>query len=151
MACIYAGNVLEKLPQSLALKNICKMIRDWLAAMLNDITNCKRAGRSSTQTVYFSKLMLELLKLMKKNGYIEDFTIEEDKFKKVIIKIGNLHKCQAIKPRFFVNMKNIDRYIKRYLPARDVGILIVSTSKGLMSHKDAIEKNIGGCLIAYCY
>lgn len=127
------------------------MIRDWLAAMLNDITNCRKAGKTSTVITSFSNLMVEVLKLMKSNSYISDFSIEEDKFKKLNITIGKLHECRAIKPRIFVNMKNIEGYVRRYLPSRDIGILIISTNKGLISHKDAIEKKIGGCLIAYCY
>lgn len=157
MICIYAGIVLEKLPHSLDLKNICKiknnvkMTRDWLAAMLNDLVNCKKAGKNQTIAMPVSKLMLGVLKLMKEHGYIENFKVEEDKFKKVIIKIGKLNNCKAIKPRFFVNSKNIEHYIRRFLPARDIGILIVSTNKGLITHKEALEKKIGGSLIAFCY
>jgi len=45
----------------------------------------------------------------------------------------------------------MEQYIKRFLPARDIGILIISTSKGLMTHKEAMEKGAGGSLIAYCF
>lgn len=127
------------------------MIRDWLAAMLNDLVNCKRAEKRETTATPVSKLMLDVLKLMKEHGYIEDFKLEEDKFKKVIIKIGKLNNCKAIKPRFFVNNKNIEQYIRRFLPARDIGILIISTSKGLITHREALEKKLGGSLIAFCY
>jgi len=127
------------------------MIRDWLAATLNDMTNCRKSGKTKTVVTPVPKILVELLELMKKNNYVEDFVIEEDKFKKVTITIGKIHKCQAIKPRVFVNMKNIHSYVKRHLPSRDSGILVISTNKGLMSHREAMEKNIGGCLIAYCY
>jgi len=40
---------------------------------------------------------------------------------------------------------------KRFLPARDMGILVVSTSEGVMSHHEAAEKNLGGRLLAYVY
>ena len=40
---------------------------------------------------------------------------------------------------------------KRYLPAKDFGILIMSTSKGIMTHYDAKKKNLGGKLLSYCY
>ncbi len=43
------------------------------------------------------------------------------------------------------------KYARRYLPARDMGVLILSTSQGLMTHHAALEKNIGGSLIAYVY
>ena len=48
-------------------------------------------------------------------------------------------------------MDEIDKYVRRFLPSRDFGFIIVSTSKGLMTHEEAIEKNIGGSLIAYIF
>ena len=45
----------------------------------------------------------------------------------------------------------LEKFEKRYLPAKGFGLIIVSTSKGLMTHVDAEEKNIGGKMIAYCY
>jgi small subunit ribosomal protein S8 len=37
------------------------------------------------------------------------------------------------------------------LPSRDIGIMVVSTSKGVLAHKNAEEKNIGGRLLAFVY
>jgi small subunit ribosomal protein S8 len=39
----------------------------------------------------------------------------------------------------------------RYLPAKEFGILIMTTPKGVMTHKQAKEENIGGILLAYVY
>ncbi len=127
------------------------VVRDWLSTMLNDIMNCKKAGKKETTITPVSNLMLGVLKILKENDYIEDFKVEEDKFRKVVIKIKKINKCGSIKPRFFVKKNGFDKYIRRYLPARGFGIIIVSTNKGLMTHREAIEKNIGGSLIAYCY
>lgn len=125
--------------------------RDWLSSMLNDLVNCKKAGKKETVAIPASKIILQVLKIMKEKGYVNEFKIEEDKFNKVLIKIGKLNNCGAIKPRYFVKKDDFDKYIKRYLPARNIGILIVSTNKGIITHQEAIEKNIGGCLLAYCY
>jgi small subunit ribosomal protein S8 len=127
------------------------VVKDHLSAMMNDIMNCKKANKRETVVIPVTKLILEVLKIMKKNGYIEDFKIEEDKFKKAVIKIGKLNDCNAIKPRFYVKKKEIYKYIARYLPSRSLGILIVSTNKGLITQDEVIAKNIGGSLIAYCY
>ena len=62
-----------------------------------------------------------------------------------------MNKCNAIKPRYNVTKNKIDKYMRRYLPSKDMGIIIVSTNKGLMTHIDAYDKNIGGALIAYFY
>ncbi|MBI2124808.1 30S ribosomal protein S8 [Candidatus Pacearchaeota archaeon] len=87
---------------------------------------------------------------MKSHGHIESYALNE-KEKKLEIKIGSLNECCSIKPRFYANVGRMNKYIRRYLPAKDFGIVIVSTSKGLMTHAEAAEKNIGGSLIAYAY
>lgn len=125
--------------------------RDWLSSMLNDLVNCKNAGKRETVAIPASKIILQVLKIMKEKGYVDDFKVEEDKFNKVLIKIGKLNSCGAIKPRFFVKKEDFEKYVKRYLPARNLGILIVSTNKGIMTHQEAMDKGIGGCLLAYCY
>ena len=127
------------------------VVKDHLSAMLNDLMNCKKARKRETFVIPASKYIIEVLKIMKKHGYIEDFKIEEEKFKKIIITISKINKCGAIKPRFYVKKDELSRYIQRFLPARDFGILIISTNKGMMTHKEAIEKNLGGSLIAYCF
>ena len=45
----------------------------------------------------------------------------------------------------------MNKYVKRYLPARDIGALIITTNQGLMTHQTALDKNLGGSLIAYFY
>jgi ribosomal protein S8 len=42
-------------------------------------------------------------------------------------------------------------YVRRYLPSKEIGILIISTNKGVMSHKDAIRERIGGVALGYVY
>ncbi|MEM4719654.1 MAG: 30S ribosomal protein S8 [Candidatus Pacearchaeota archaeon] len=125
--------------------------RDWISSLLNDIMNCKKAGKYETVIVGGSKMILDVLEIMKKHGYLTKIEIEEEKFNKIKIKIGKLNECRAIKPRFSVKKDGFEKYIRRFLPARDVGIIIVSTSKGLMTHQEAIEKGMGGSLIAYCF
>ena len=50
-----------------------------------------------------------------------------------------------------MSKEEYEKFEKRYLPAKGFGIIIVSTPKGLMIHKEAISKVTGGKLIAYCY
>lgn len=125
--------------------------RDWVSAMMNDLLNCRKANKKETAITPTSNLIIEILKIMKSCRYIEDYKIENEKFDKIKIKIGKLNSCGSIKPRFFVKKNEFEKYIRRFLPARDFGILIVSTNKGIMTHKEAIEKGLGGSLIAYAY
>jgi len=123
---------------------------DTLANALNCLMNAKRAGKFSCTIKPVSKFVISVLEIMKKKGHIE-YSVNKDNQQAVDVKIKNLNKCGAIKPRFYAKKDEVIKYIKRYLPARDFGFLIISTSKGIMDDKDAAEKETGGSLIAYCY
>ncbi|MEM2707643.1 MAG: 30S ribosomal protein S8 [Candidatus Pacearchaeota archaeon] len=128
------------------------VVRDWLSNALNHFMNCLRVGKKETEIWPVNNLMLNVFEIMKKHGYIESYEISKEKnARKVKVKLGNIHECKAIKPRYVVRKKFYDKYMQRYLPARNIGILIISTNQGLMTHSEAIEKGLGGVLIAYCY
>ncbi|RLG12342.1 30S ribosomal protein S8 [Candidatus Pacearchaeota archaeon] len=132
------------------MKNIVKMSQDIVADALNMIKNAKRARKDSVKINRISNLLIEILKIMKQNDKIKKYKINS-KEKSIEITLGDLSECKAIKPRFTVNKDQIEKYKRRYLPARDIGILIISTNKGLMTHEEAKEEGIGGSLIAYFY
>jgi small subunit ribosomal protein S8 len=44
-----------------------------------------------------------------------------------------------------------EKWEKRFLPARGFGILLISTTKGIMTHEDAKKQHLGGKLLAYVY
>jgi small subunit ribosomal protein S8 len=90
---------------------------------------------------------------MQLNGYIGEFEFIDDgrlgKFKVQLL--GRINKCGAIKPRFASKVGEFEGWEKKFLPSRDVGLMIVSTSKGVIAHKDAEQKNVGGRLLAFVY
>ena len=131
------------------LKNIVKMSHDVIADGLNNIMNAKRAGKESVVLTRFSKVLIKVLEIAKENNYIKDF--KEGKGDLEIIFDKELNLIRSIKPRNNVTVKRIEFYMRRYLPAKDMGVIVISTNKGLMTHKDAFEKNLGGSLIAYMY
>ena len=124
------------------------MTRDVVSDGLNQMMNALRARKNSVTLRYHSKLLMSVLAIAKLRGYVRSYQIEEGKLKIVFDK---LNACNAIKPRFMVNVEEIDIYIKRYLPAKDIGTIIISTNQGLMTHQTAQDKNVGGSLIAYFY
>src|SRR3989338_3938899 len=126
------------------------MAHDIISDALNNIMNAKRARKKSAVARTYSKVLIEILKIAKEEGYIEDFKINE-KEKNIRINFSRLIECKAIKPRFFASVEGNEAYVRRFLPARDLGVIIISTNKGLMTHKEAIEKNTGGALVAYFY
>lgn len=124
------------------------MSQDTVADGLNQIMNAKKAGKTIVEIKQHSKLLLSVLAIAKLRGYIKGYKINGTK---LTLETGKLNGCNAIKPRFVIQVDEIEKYVKRYLPARHIGILVLSTSKGLMTHLTALEKNIGGSLIAYFY
>lgn len=126
------------------------MSHDTVADGLNMIRNAKRANKENIKIKIISNLLIEVLKIMKSNGAIKRFKIDT-KEKSLSIGIGDLMDCKAIKPRFTVKRESIEKYRRRYLPSRNFGTIVVSTNKGLMTHEEAQEQNLGGCLIAYFY
>ena len=126
------------------------MSQDVVSDGINIIRNANKAKKESAKIKRISNLLIEILKIMKQKGAIKKYKIDS-KGKSVEINIGSLSECKAIKPRFTVNKTQIEKYRRRYLPSRKIGTMILSANKGLMTHEEASEENIGGCLIAYFY
>jgi len=117
---------------------------------LNEIMNAKRAGKVQLTVKPVSKLLIKVLDLMKERDYI-DYKVNKEGFGSITIMIKKLNECRAINPRFYTQTDEFDKYVRRFLPAREFGMIIVSTDKGVMTHYDALDKNIGGSLLAYCF
>lgn len=126
------------------------MAHDIVADGLNMIRNAKKAGKDTVKIRRISNLLIEVLKIMKQKGAIKKYKIDS-KDKAIEVSIDNLYECKAIKPRFTVKVDQIERYRRRYLPSRNMGSVVISTNKGLITHDEAQEEKIGGCLIAYFY
>ena len=126
------------------------MSQDITADALNMIKNAKKVGKEHVEIKKISNLLIEILKIMKQEGAIKKYKIDVKK-RIVEITIGELSECKAIKPRFTVDKNQIEKYRRRYLPARNLGTMIISTNKGLMTHEEAYAEGTGGCLIAYFY
>lgn len=128
------------------------MRHDLLSDVLSAIKNGDKAGKRETVTP-FSKLVKNVLLILQKHNYIGDFEYIDDKRggKVRIQLLGKINECNSIKPRFFVNKNEYEKYEKRFLPAIGLGFLIVSTSQGVIIHDVAKEKGLGGTLLAYVY
>jgi small subunit ribosomal protein S8 len=128
-------------------------MNDPLANALNNILNAERAAKKSCIVKPNSKIIRSVLDIMKKNHYIGDFKIIDNN-KGGIIEVnllGKINNTGVIKPRFSVTRKEFEKFEKRFLPAKDFGFIIISTSKGIMTHNEAKEKGLGGKLLSYCY
>lgn len=128
------------------------MLQDSLADVLSTIKNAERVGKKECVT-RASKIIKPVLKVIQDNGYIGTFEFIDDgrsgKFK-IELK-GKIIDCNVIKPRFSTEVDELEKWEKRYLPAREFGLLILSTPKGIIDHKKAKELHIGGKLLAYIF
>ncbi len=124
------------------------MSQDIVSDGLNRIMNAKVAGQTEVTLKHHSKFLQNILAIGKLKGYISEYSVTS---KVLVVVFGNLNKCKAVKPRYIVKVKDIDKYIRRYLPARGIGSIIISTSKGLVTHQTALDKGIGGSIVAYFY
>ena len=129
------------------------MLNDPLANVMSQILNNELIGKTECLVKPTSKLIKELLKVMKDNEYIADFReVEDNKGNYIVLSLsGNINKCGVIKPRYSIKTNEFEKFERRFLPAKGLGILFVSTPKGIMTHYDAKSKKTGGKLLAYCY
>lgn len=128
------------------------MLNDPLANVLNNIMNAQRIGKTNSVATPISKMTKKILQLMQDNQYIGAVEYKETRGGiATITLLGKINRCGVIKPRFSVQKEEYTKFEKRFLPARDFGIIIVSTSAGLMTHLEAKEKGLGGKLIAFIY
>ena|SRR3989344_2296596 len=126
------------------------MAHDIVADALNMMRNAKKANKENIRIGIISNLLIEILKIMKQKGAVKKYKINP-KDKSLEISLGEFIECKAIKPRFSCNKSQIEKYRRRYLPSRDIGTVIISTSKGLMTHEEAESEKMGGSLISYFY
>ena len=125
------------------------MSQDILSDGLNQIMNAVRIGKQELTIRRYSKVLINLFEMMNAKGHISYGINEGDKT--ATVKIIKLNECRAVKPRYYVSVDSIDRYLRRFLPSRNFGSLVISTNKGLINHKEAIANKIGGSVIAYFY
>jgi len=124
-----------------------------IANMLSKILNAEKVGKADCEMRPYSKPAEKLLVILKEKGYITDFSSETGvQGGHFVVKLaGRINKCGVISPNFNVQKDGYEPYEKRFLPAKGFGILLVTTSKGVMTHEEALAKGLGGRLLGYCY
>ncbi len=129
------------------------MLLDVLNDAMATIRNAELAGKQECHVRPASKLIGRVLTVLQESGYVRGVERVEDGrggIYKVLLK-GSINDCGVIKPRFSVKRTDLDKYEARYLPAQDFGILILTTTAGVIGHARAKELGVGGKLLAYVY
>jgi len=116
------------------------------------IKNAEAIGKRSC-IVPSSKIIKEVLKIMQKNKYIGSFEFIDDgksgKFRVELV--GRINNCGVIRPRFELRKDEFIKWEKRFLPSVNIGLLFLTTSNGIMDHRQAKKEKIGGGLLGFVY
>ena len=128
------------------------MAIDLLGDAMNTIKTHEMAGVQDC-TVRATKLVGEILKLFKENGYVKEYEFVDDGrggHYKVLLG-GHINNCGVIKPRTPVKKGDWAKTEQRYIPGVGVGIIVASTPLGILTNREAQEKQVGGRLLAFVY
>ena len=128
---------------------------DPIADMLTRIRNANQMRYKEVE-VPASKMKLEIARILKEEGFINDYKVKKNNVQNIIVlslKYGQN------KERVITGLKRISKPgLRVYAKATEVprvlnglGIAIISTSKGLMTDKEARRNNLGGEVLAYIW
>lgn len=131
------------------------MVTDPIADMLTRIRNANQM-RDKEVEVPASNLKIEIAKILKEEGFVNDYKIKKNNVQNIIV--INL-KYTENKVRVITGLKRISKPgLRVYVKAEEVpkvlnglGIAIISTSKGVMTDKKARELSLGGEVLAYVW
>lgn len=126
---------------------------DPLANALSAIDNAESVGHLTQTVSPASNEIGSVLEVFYDRGYIDGFEVVEDgKAGEFEVELkGGINACGPVTPRYSAGADEFEKWEKRFLPARDYGTLVVTTSHGILSHYEARETGVGGQVIAYVY
>lgn len=130
-------------------------VNDPIADMLTRIRNAKQMRYKEVE-VPASKMKIEIARILKEEGFINDYKIKKNNVQNIIVlnlKYGE-HKEQVITGLKRISKPGLRVYAKADEVPRvlnGLGIAIISTSKGVMSDKEARKQNLGGEVLAYIW
>ena len=129
---------------------------DPIADMLTRIRNGVQANMSAVDVTTCSKVKVEIAKILKKEGYIENYAVEGEGIeKKIVVTL----KYGAHGEKVITGIKRISKPGLRVYAKGDnlpkvlngLGVAIISTSNGMMTDREARKQHIGGEVIAYVW
>jgi len=131
------------------------MLTDPIADMLARIRNANKAMHDTVQ-MPTSRAKIEIARLLKEEGYIRDFRIEDgESFNMLVVEL----KYGRNRERIITDLKRISKPGRRIYARKDrlprvlggMGTAILSTSKGVMTSRTAEQQGIGGEVICFVW
>jgi len=129
-------------------------VTDPIADLLARVRNAAAAGKHE-MFVPYSKIKSEIIRILKEEGYITDYVLDNEAAHPRI-KITNK---MANRTSAITGLKRVSRPgLRRYVGAQEIprvlggmGVSILSTSRGILSGREAKKQNVGGELLAYIW
>lgn len=132
-------------------------VTDPIADYLTRIRNAQQAGHRIVE-IPSSRMKKAITEILYDQGYILKYMFDDEAGKQGIIKIALKYDLHTKKPIIRKLGRISKPGLRKYSPTGDIpriinglGIAIVSTSKGVMTDKQARTQNVGGELICYVY
>ena len=124
-----------------------------IADGMSALKNAGDTGKTEVIIEPVSKLLGAMLRIMQDAGYIGGFEfIDDGRGGQLKVHLtGKINRCGAITPRFSVQLDEMEYWEKQYLPGKNFGLLMISTSRCVLSHEQARKEGIGGELLGYVY
>lgn len=127
---------------------------DPIADLLTRIRNANKERLPKIE-VPASKIKVEILSVLKREGYIKDFAVTNDKFSKIVVTL----KYTENNERVIKGLKRISKPGLRVYASLDklpkvlngLGIALISTSKGILTDREARLQQVGGEVLAYVW
>ncbi len=129
------------------------MRQDLLNDALVTLRNADDRGKETVTIAPVSRLVGNVLGILKENGFVKEFTyVENGRGGSYEVSLSRrINACGVVRPRAALSVSDLERYESRFLPAQDFGLLILTTNQGVLSHAKARELGLGGKVLAYVY
>ena len=116
------------------------------------LKNAERARKNEIIISPASKVLQQILRIFQRHAYIGEFERYDDgrqgKFK--IALLGKINECSGLM-RLNYKVNQYEMLERNLLPAPGLGIIILTTNQGIMTMREAEEKNIGGHTLCYIF
>jgi len=124
-----------------------------IADGMSALKNAADGGKPSVIIEPAGKLLGAMFRIMQESGYISGFEyLDDGRGGQFLVQLnGRINRCGVISPRYNVPLSDLEYWETQFLPGKNFGILILSTSKGVMTHEQARKEGVGGQLLGYVY